>query len=923
MSSETMALTPPELLALLRDRGVPEELLSSVAQALLEDQRRSPPSPVQLLEASTVPTNSRSALAPPSLGDMAAAPPHWWSLRTAQTHCVTLLSLPDPVLSTILRAALGEQTDFAPMVRSLGAAVCAKVRVSFGDKLPTRAGAGHRSGLSEVDWIGTSWSCQSGLVIEPWMVALSSRADSWSSLPVSEPAPFPIDWQTRGAQLSAVSKHLRLLTSSASPQPQTWQHCSVCERNLRAMSTEWFAQDLSERVSPEAAMACRQPWLAKASTLGGQTQQLISPSALRSLEKAARTTFGPLAQMCAAEDCSRYICYMCINADKVARCAQVANNTRMMPWHPATSGSRWIIPCGSKFCPDCAPEPCQVCSRRFGQPCCGGMEMGKCILCPLIACLECEDCWTCKLCKGDFHERCKQSQFCDGCETDFCNECDVQFLCDGCEQNYCSDCSNDSVACSTCTHRQCNSCSIHSDEPIRQCDYCNDRFCANCQDVTYCHYCEKESCSGCHAVKYCSICAIGSCTDCLNMIQCESCGEYTCPSCSKGDDCTCFECADRTGVKHCADCGSCFCRHCISATLTECSRCEYSFCHDCHFFCDCESCGISLCKDCFPEGSSESQLCGRCVDRQALKAAKILLSQTRASAARTAELLDKLKWEQAAGALRRNTKLMHSQSPAGFAAPIETAATGTSTDCQEWKPTFLGRGLYPKNCAYVNIHNPNCAFWSFDGDGVPVEPAVPMDVVSVNSPWVICDPRVLDVGFGQPRTLEKPAALVDFVCMSLGCAPDYEETSPEELRLADHLSGKLHTDPMSIVTTDEFGLQLGKTSTPSFVVSACPGPYPWHWALHKKCYYLDTPEEDRLAFLMMARASASSPNSQEKADRYSRKEAIHWHNLNLVPDWSSDRHGCTSWDRIQEQLPSEPRMAARRVRAFRRKRTRN
>ena len=937
MSSETTALTSTLLLELLAQRGLKADLLSRVAHSLLEDQRSISPSrsPNSQLERSTVPmmANSRSALAPPPppLSDLATTPPQWWSLRTgsSQPRRLTLLSLPDSILSSILRAVLGEPTDFAPAAHSLGFAVCAKVGVSSGSKLPTPTGAMKPRNDLSGGWIGTSWS---GLVIEPWMVALPSQADSWSSLPATEPAPCPTDWQTRGAQLSAVSKHLRLLVSSASIQAQTWQHCSVCERNLRTMSTEWFAQDLSERVSPEVAMACRQPWLANASTLDNQAQQLISPSALRSLEKAARITFGPLAQMCMAGNCSRYMCYECINADKVVRCVQVANNTRMMPWHPATSGSRWIIPCNSLFCPDCAPEPCQVCLRTFGELCCGGMEMGVCNLCNLIACVECEECWTCNVCEGDFHERCKRSHFCGGCEADYCNECDVHFLCDGCEEHYCSDCSDHSVVCSTCPFRLCNDCSIHSDEPIRHCDYCNNRFCADCRDVTYCHYCEKESCSECHAVKCCSICVIGSCVDCVDMTQCSSCGAYTCPSCSKSDDCSCIHCADRTGVKTCDNCSSSFCRHCTRASLTECSRCEYSCCQDCNLVDDCEFCGTSLCKACFRESGSESQLCERCADRQALNAAKLQLAQTRASAVRTAALLDKLKWEQAAGALRRKAKLLSSQSAVGFATPIETAATGTGTGFPEWKPTFLGRGVYPKNCAYVNIHNPNCAFWSFDGDGLP---AVPMDVVSVTSPWVICDPRVLGAEL-RGQAVEKSATLVDFVCVSLG----YEKKSPEELRLEDHFSGKLHIDPMSIVTIDEFDLQMEQANTASFFVSGCPGPYPWYWALQKKRYYLDTPEEDRLAFLMMAQASAPSPKFQQQTDRYTYDQAIRWHNLNLVPDWSCSRDGCTSWDRIQdiietqdqqreqqreqkqEQLPSKPCMT-RRVRTFKRSRSRN
>lgn len=931
MSSEPPLLPSPQLLALLADRGVPQELLERVARAMVEGQLGAPPDPNLMLGDSAdepvVIVNYRSALQPPPSCDLAKAPPRWWSLRTAQFSHMTLLSLPDPILSTILLAALGERTDFAPMQRSLGAAICANDQ-----QLPPNPKLKLRKYRHK-------WS---GLRIEPWMTALRSGPEAPSLLPI-----FSTNWQTRGAQLSAVSKNLRLLASSTTAQPQKWQHCSVCQRDLKAMSTEWFAQDLCERISPEDASACLRPWLAKASAVAGQ---LISAADLRDLERAARAAFGPLAHQCMAAQCSRHICYECINANKVSRCAHAAQaesalsgdvmRSSAIDDRPDTFATRWIIPCNSVFCPDCAPEPCQVCLRTFGQPCCGGMQMTTCQLCSLIACEECEDSWTCGVCEGDFHDRCKEAQFCEGCITVFCTECDVEFFCDECETHFCSKCSDDRVACSTCSCTMCSDCATDSAEPIRYCDFCSDRFCADCRDVKFCHYCDKESCSECHAVKYCSTCDLGSCDDCGLIMQCGLCGDYTCSSCANSE-CECGECGSASGIKQCDSCASFFCGDvCSRASLRECSRCEHSFCQSCDLVCDCTSCGSSLCKPCFCAGGCESlRTCERCMDRQALEEAKIRLSQVRLAVARTTELLDQLKWEQAAAALRRNAKLLQSQSAVGFVAPIETEAPGTGRP--EWKPTFLGRGVYPKDSMHVHIHNPNWEPWTgFDGDGVEM----PMDVVSVTSPWTICDPAVLgDTQMsGHSENLLKKPILVDFVLASLGGLPEYEGKSPEELRLEDYFSGKLQTDPMSVVTSDEFELQLEMMSTTA--VSACPGPYPWHWVLQANCWHLDSPEEDRLAFLMMAHASAPTSKSREKtADVYAGEEAIRWHNpraktrsTGTSGSTSRDRfrHSFGLFDQIQEQgqqklkpkqeqlLPSQSRKP-RRIRTFRRTRARN
>ena len=486
----------------------------------------------------------------------------------------------------------------------------------------------------------------------------------------------------------------------------------------------------------------------------------------------------------------------------------------------------------------------------------------------------------------------------------------------------------------------CSGCTINSIEPIGYCDFCSAHFCTNCRDVLYCHYCGKGSCSECHAVKYCSTCDLEFCADCDLAMQCGSCGDYKCSSCAKRDssECDCGVCFGE--FNQCDSCESFFCRGaCSRGSLKKCNRCEHSYCQNCNLMCDCTSCGISLCKPCFCAGGCDTLgTCERCTDRQALEEAKMRLSQVRASAARTKELLDKLKWEQAAAALRRNAKLFHSQWAAACATPIETEAPGSG--CPEWKPTFLGRGVYPQDSVYVHIHKPNWAAWTvFDVD-------VPMDIVSVTSPWTICDPTVLgDAKMSEhSETPLKEPILVDLVLTSLGGLPEYERKSPEELRLEDYFSRKLHFDPMSVVTSDEFDLQLEVMRTTAIGVPMCPGgPYPWHWVLQNS-YHLDTPEEDRLAFAMIARASALTSKSNKTSYWYAREAAIRWHDLNMQRHWSCSSDGSTSWDRIQhsiglatmrvqeqeqqklkpkqEQLPSNSRKT-RRVRALRRTRRRN
>ena len=93
MSSEPPLLPSPQLLALLADRGVPQELLERVARAMVEGQLGAPPDPNLMLGDSAdepvVIVNYRSALQPPPSCDLAKAPPRWWSLRTAQFSHMT------------------------------------------------------------------------------------------------------------------------------------------------------------------------------------------------------------------------------------------------------------------------------------------------------------------------------------------------------------------------------------------------------------------------------------------------------------------------------------------------------------------------------------------------------------------------------------------------------------------------------------------------------------------------------------------------------------------------------------------------------------------------------------------------------------------------------------------------------------------
>lgn len=568
--------------------------------------------------------------------------------------------------------------------------------------------------------------------------------------------------------------------------------------------------------------------------------------------------------------------------------------------------------------------------------------MAVCKLCPLIACTDCEDCWKCGLCKGLFHDRCKQSQFCEACETDYCPECDDDFVCSECTTHFCSTCSEGATSCSGCLDAFCEDCVICC------CDCCTEHFCEDCRDISYCDICNTQSCSECDAVKHCSICAVAFCTDCVDMIQCGSCNSYTCSSCAESD-CSCGACEGLADVKRCHSCETSFCRRCTSS-LIKCSRCEHGFCQDCNVVTACTSCRIRFCETCSNVDETELQRCERCTDRRNLAEAKRLLTQFRASLAHTAGLLEELKWRRAAVALRHNAEVL--QPTHGTAESIETETNGTGSP--EWMPIFIGRGLHPANSLYADIHTSKCAslqtpmnFVGVRGDDVL---SMPMDIVSVTKPWIICDQSVLG-HFSMPvenpvdnflwtkndgkgseerfvctpndelRTIcnlqdcmsekvhittsrehehKDRAVLVDFVCMALGCMPEYMGKSPEELRLEDYVSGKVHGDPMSIVTTDEIDLQLIQMST---AMLSCPGPYPWHWALHEKSYYLNTPEEDRLGFLL---TSPDSYLQSHQDERYSNTEAFRWHTLhNTIPNWSHGGDGQTSWYHIQLKVETQ------------------
>lgn len=189
---------------MLSKQGVPTELLERVALFLSEnDHRRVHPS----VSSSTlcpehkpcahrpVILNSRSAPMLPLGNNFADSSPCWWSLRTASDP-LTLLSLPDPILSSILRAALGGQTDFASASRHLGAAIDAKIETAQARVVHTVFSSGGDPSLPK--------DC-TDLPTEPWMLALSSscRAYSYPANP-TKPVRKP-KWQTRGAQLSAVS----------------------------------------------------------------------------------------------------------------------------------------------------------------------------------------------------------------------------------------------------------------------------------------------------------------------------------------------------------------------------------------------------------------------------------------------------------------------------------------------------------------------------------------------------------------------------------------------------------------------------------------------------------------------------------------------------------------------------------------------
>ena len=440
-------------------------------------------------------------------------------------------------------------------------------------------------------------------------------------------------WRTRGAQLSAVSKQLqRLLASSASAQLHGWQQCSFCEVDMQTMSAEWFAQDLATRVSPETAIAKRMPWLVEGSA-GGADRQLISAETLRLLEDAARRDFGPLAQMCDSKECSSFICYQCISTGKASRCAHVAKardtdvklhqarGIRLRRWYgkvddvmrsstvegrPDTGNSRWIIACDSIFCRDCAPEPCQICLRAFGQSCCGGMELSKCKLCSVVACDECEDAWSCDKCEDEFHERCKPSQCCASCSNCYCSECDEEFFCESCEESLCSNCA-ETVSCSMCSHTTCGECVQYQEEPIRRCDFCDDHFCADCRPTAVCEACGKVACSQCRTVNYCESCEQECCADCRSMTQCESCNEYRCEVCLD-NGCNCDDCKQ---LEQCDSCTVSFCNQCSDTSLSKCNRCEHAFCKDCDPVAACTSCGVHLCQACLHVDGSEAQICER------------------------------------------------------------------------------------------------------------------------------------------------------------------------------------------------------------------------------------------------------------------------------------------------------------------------
>ena len=103
---------------------------------------------------------------------------------------------------------------------------------------------------------------------------------------------------------------------------------------------------------------------------------------------------------------------------------------------------------------------------------------------------------------------------------------------------------------------------------------------------------------------------------------------------------------------------------------------------------------------------------------------------------------------------------------------------------------------------------------------------------------------------------------------------------------------------MGIVTTDHEMYDLSA--------------YSQYWRMPGKGkLYIDSPEEDRLAFWMTTKTKGS------QVDRTFHTQAnvrVEWHELNQLRNWSS-AGGRTSWDRIQQHV-SRPE---RQLRSFRRK----